>query len=89
MPDWLDLELSHHLRPTEAPPELWTRIDRTLDLPARPKVAARSHLPIAAILTLALGAGTLWLIAKAEPPVRHFATAAPNASSCLLCHTSL
>jgi hypothetical protein len=89
MPDWLDLELSHQLRPTEAPSELWTRIDRTLNRPARQKAPARSHLPIAAILTLALGAGTLWLIAKAEPPARHFATAAPNASSCLLCHTSL
>ena len=35
MSDWLDLELSHHLRPTEAPPELWNRIGQSLDLPAR------------------------------------------------------
>lgn len=90
MPDWLDLELSHQLRPTEAPPELWPHVAHAL--PASPTVNHRRsirHLPIAAILTLALGAGALWMIARAEQPVKHFATADRTSNTCLLCHTSL
>ena len=89
MPDWLDLELSHHLQPTEAPPELWNRVWRVVDLPTQTKPSPRRHLPIAAILTLAIGAGTLWLIARADQPARHFATADATRNTCLQCHMTL
>ena len=90
MSDWLDLELSHQLRPTEAPAELWNRIGQSLEARSPAHFSGpRRHLPIAAILTLALGAGTLWLIARADQPVKHVATVESTRSSCLQCHTTI
>ncbi|HYW41584.1 MAG TPA: hypothetical protein VE959_01930 [Bryobacteraceae bacterium] len=65
---------------------------------SRPKARpARALWPIAAILTLMIAAGTLWLVAKGEEPataplarsaaVTATSTRAPE--HCLLCHTSL
>lgn len=75
MSDWLDLQLSHHLAAVEAPDELWDRIQNG----AAPRPASRSLArprasvsfavltwPVAAILTLMVAAGTLWLVAKGE-----------------------
>jgi len=72
MSDWLDLQLSHHLAPVQAPEALWDRIHSGVGLrPARPPVRRltfSSAWPIAAILTLMAAAGTLWLVAKGEEP---------------------
>lgn len=64
MPEWLELELAHHLSPAAAPETLWERIQN-----GRPPV--RRHVPrwpIAAILTLMVAAATLWLAAKGQEP---------------------
>jgi len=91
MPEWMELELAEALRPAAAPPELWQRIRATRGMAPeavrrRPAWAA---WPVAAIVTIVLAAGTLWLAAlpgsRAVAPAR-----APqySDSSCLLCHTS-
>lgn len=68
MSDWLDLQLSHHLAPAQAPDALWDRVQGGIGIrPARPRVAFNAW-PIAAILTLMAAAGTLWLVAKGEQP---------------------
>jgi len=72
MSDWLDLQLSHHLAPVEAPEALWDRIQRSTVRGAGPRPETLrvgfSAWPIAAILTLMAAAGTLWLVAKGEEP---------------------
>ena len=65
MSEWLDLELSHHLAPVTAPDALW---DRVLSRAGREACPTRRAWPIAAILTLAAAAGTLWLVAKGAEP---------------------
>jgi len=82
MSDWLDLELSHELAPTEAPAELWGRV-----CAERRRVRETPHfaLPIAAVVTLIL-AGALYFIARGQPapaPTR----ASFTHSECVLCHT--
>jgi hypothetical protein len=71
MSEWLDLELSHHLASVAAPEALWDRISGVglrpaIDKPDRP--GGLSHWAIAAILTLAAAAGTLWLSAQRRQP---------------------
>jgi anti-sigma factor RsiW len=72
MSDWLDLQLSHHLAPVEAPEALWNRIQSGTVLrpacPRAPRSVTAAVWPIAAILTLMAAAGTLWLVAKGEEP---------------------
>jgi len=78
MSDWLDLELSHHLAPVEAPEALWDRIQSgSVRRPERRRAGwvawpitawPIAAWPIAAILTLMAAAGTLWLVAKGEEP---------------------
>lgn len=73
MSDWLDLELSHHLAPVEAPEALWDRIQSgAVRRPERLRAGWAAWpiaaWPIAAILTLMAAAGTLWLVAKGEEP---------------------
>ena len=81
MSDWLDLELSHHLAPTQAPDELWGRVCAARQRRPSQHVA----LPIAAVVTLIL-AGTLYFIARGQPaPTPYRANAAR--SECVLCHT--
>jgi hypothetical protein len=87
MSDWLDLELSHQLRPAEAPPELWVRVERAAALP--PPRRNLRPFPIAAIVTLALAAGTLWFAARGAQPVKHVASTDRSGSTCMLCHTTL
>ncbi len=83
MSEWLDLELSDHLAPTEAPEELWGRICAAQQRrPETPHFA----LPIAAVVTLIL-AGALYFIARGEPAATPYRTAAH--SECVLCHTTL
>lgn len=85
MSDWLDLELSHHLAPTEAPPELWGRICAARTRRQTPHFA----LPIAAVVTLVL-AGALYFVARGAPapqPSRGYTATAH--SQCLSCHTTL
>jgi hypothetical protein len=74
MADWLELELAEELRPVAAPDELWERI-RAAD--GRQVVRAAggredgtmwAMWPIAAIVTLAVAAATLWLVAKGQGP---------------------
>ena len=77
---------------------------RTVSRSSRPKAGpARALWPIAAILTLMIAAGTLWLVAKGEEPSpaplarsaavtfpsRDAATSTRAQEHCLLCHTSL
>jgi hypothetical protein len=77
MSEWLDLQLSHHLAAVEAPEALWGRIQNaSAPRPARPRLARlafsgawfNSAWPVAAILTLMAGAGTLWLVHRGEEP---------------------
>jgi len=86
MPEWLDLELSHHLARVEAPANLWSRI-----CAARPRrQVTHLSLPIAAVVTLVLG-GTLYFIARGAPPPRtdRAAYSANVHTDCLTCHTTL
>jgi hypothetical protein len=82
MSEWLDLELSHHLAPTEVPEELWGRIcAEQRRRPAAPHFA----FPLAAVVTLIL-AGALYFIARGQPaPISNRAATAH--SECGLCHT--
>jgi hypothetical protein len=83
--EWLDLELSHHLAPTEAPPELWDRVCAARRRRATPHFA----LPIAAVVTLVL-AGALYFVARgAQAPQPYRGYTAATHSQCLTCHTTL
>ena len=83
MSEWLDLELSHHLAPVEAPDELWDRVCAARrGRPETPHFA----FPIAAVVTLIL-AGALYFIARGQPAPTPYRTAAH--SECGLCHTTL
>ena len=85
MSDWLDLELSHHLAPTEAPPGLWGRVCSARKRRAAPHFA----LPIAAVVTLVL-AGALFFIARGAPapqPYRGYTATAHT--ECASCHMTL
>lgn len=84
MSDLLDLELSHHLAPTEAPPELWGRICAARRRPETPHFA----LPLAAVVTLVL-AGALYFIARGAPaPQQYRGFTATAHGDCISCHTS-
>jgi len=64
MADWLELELAHQLAPAKAPDELWERVQRgRLRQPERKPV-----WPIAAIVTMMIAAGAMWMAAKGEQP---------------------
>ena len=85
MSDWLDLELSHNLAPTEAPPELWGRITAARARRSSPHFA----LPIAAVVTLVL-AGALFFIARGAPapqPYRGYTATAHT--ECASCHATI
>lgn len=74
MSDWLELELAEELRPVAAPDELWERVRGAAMSPSTtavvvlppPRSASWARLPVAAILTLALAAATLWLVARGQ-----------------------
>ena len=83
MSEWLDLELSHHLAPTEAPDELWGRVCAARRRPKAPHFAG----PLAAVVTLIL-AGALYFIARGQPSAAPYRNAAAH-SECGLCHTTL
>ncbi len=65
MRDWLELELAEELRPAKAPDELWDRIQiaaaQPVEMPRRPSQSWTAW-PVAALLTLAIGATMLWLV---------------------------
>jgi hypothetical protein len=85
--DWLDLELSHHLAPTEAPAELWGRVCAARS--RRPAAPPHFALPIAAVVTLVL-AGALFFIARGAPapqPYRGYTATAHT--ECASCHTTI
>ena len=63
MPEWLELELAHRLAPADAPEELWDRIRHG----RAPRPASRPVWPIAAIVTVMVALGALWMAAKGEP----------------------
>jgi hypothetical protein len=86
MPEWLDLELSETLRPTVAPRELWSRLEVT-PMPKRQSPRVWTAWPVAAMVTIAIAAGTLWI-----GQGRHAAPARAvqySDGTCGLCHTSL
>jgi len=83
MSEWLDLELSHHLAPMEAPDELWGQICAAQR--SRP-ASAHFAFPVAAVVTLIL-AGALYFIARGQPAATPYRTAAH--SDCALCHTTI
>jgi hypothetical protein len=85
MSDWLDLELSHHLAPTEAPQELWGAVCAERARRQSPHFA----LPIAAVVTLML-AGALYFIARGAPaPQQYRGYTATAHTECASCHTTL
>lgn len=83
MSEWLDLELSHHLRPVEAPVELWSRIGAG----SRPERRASSFfaVPVAALVTLVL-ASALYFIARGQSTPEPYRSTNPVAG-CMQCHT--
>jgi hypothetical protein len=77
MSEWLDLQLSHHMAAVQAPDALWERIERArcrmpdagsrVEASARPRIGRlgfNAAWPIAAVLAMMAGAGTLWLVDK-------------------------
>jgi hypothetical protein len=69
MSDWLDLQLSHQLAAVQAPEALWDRIQNgAMARPVQPRAESAALWPIAAILTFAVAAGTLWLVARGAEP---------------------
>jgi len=85
MREWVDLELSEALGPVAAPPELWARLEVT-PMPPR-RQAAWTAWPIAAIVTIGLAAGFLWVQqGKHTAPAR---SVQYSEAACALCHTSL
>ena len=83
MSEWLNLELSQQLAPTDAPDELWSRI-----CAAQPPVRGRPPifaLPVAAVVTLVL-AGALYFIARGQPSPAPYRANNPVAE-CMRCHT--
>jgi hypothetical protein len=87
MRELLDLELADALSPTAAPPELWERI-QVLPLPKRHR-AVRTTWPIAAIVTIAIAAGTLWVrTAPGRRPALPIHEPQYPDTTCQLCHTS-
>jgi hypothetical protein len=86
MSDWLDLELSHHLSPTQAPDDLW---DRVCAEQARRRPTPHFAFPIAAVVTLML-AGALYFIARGAPaPQQSRGYSASANPGCISCHTTL
>jgi hypothetical protein len=87
--NWLEEELTEHLRPMQAPDDLWRRVANT-HAPAAAMMPFRQRaLPIAAVLTLIL-AGALWFMARgADRQVTYRQFPASRGESCLLCHTTM
>lgn len=88
MSDWLDLELSHHLAPTQAPVELWGRVSAAVATRPR-RHTPLFAFPVAAVVTLVLG-GALYFIAKGAPisqQSRSFTASAHG--NCMSCHTTI
>lgn len=83
MPEWLDLELSHHLAPVEAPDVLWRRVAAAQP----PSRGAKSFfaVPVAALATLML-ASALYFIARGQPAPAPYRVTNP-AAECIRCHT--
>jgi len=78
MSDWLELELAHRLAPAEAPGELWERVESGLGKSARmgfgglgdvkrPRRSLWTAWSLAAMATVALAAGALWLADARDP----------------------
>ena len=88
MADWLERELRRELAPVEAPQGLWDAVQGQRN-PAKRRVLRR--WPVAAILTVALAIGTLWMVARGEQPQQHLALEGPRdgGAACLSCHTSI
>ncbi len=102
MSDWLELELAHRLPPVEAPEELWERVESGLAAGAAVRCAPggsrrtptrRSSLwmawPVAAMATVALAAGALWLADLRDPALdlRQLAARESGQSAPLELHT--
>jgi hypothetical protein len=89
MRDWLELELAERLAPAEAPDALWTAIDRSRNRP--PARAPRSKWPVAAIVTILVAAGALWMAAKGQssaPNLRRLASLETPGAGPLDIHSS-
>lgn len=103
MSDWLELELSEHMAPVEAPDELWLRVagggfacqpigggGRFAAVRRRARRPLPFVAPMAAVVTLIL-AGAIWFLARGQQPsgtLRPYPVSA-RAEACLLCHTTL
>jgi hypothetical protein len=64
MSDWLELELAHRLTPVVAPEGLWERVENGPPVGAVRRALPRAvwtAWPVAAMATLGLAAGALWL----------------------------
>ena len=72
MSEWLELELAHHLAPTEAPDALWQRVSGAIIAAQVTRPHRPSHrplwLPIAAIVMVMVGTGAMWMFAKGQEP---------------------
>ena len=69
VPDWLELELAHHLAATQAPDDLWQRVSNSNRTPGIRRPRRPVWLPIAAIVAVMVGAGAMWMFAKGQEPV--------------------
>src|SRR5690348_3292825 len=64
MSDWLDSDLAQHLRPVEAPPDLWSRVS-----PAHPDDRRRGFR-LAPILAIAAAIAAFMIAAPRTPSIR-------------------
>jgi hypothetical protein len=86
MRDRLEIELAEHLRPVEAPEELWERIQETTAVAPRRQIRWMALAAALGLMTM----GTLWL--RAGGPGNRPASRPPfnsAATDCAQCHTNL
>jgi hypothetical protein len=77
--EWVDLQMSHHLAPVQAPDELWQRLQAPR--PVRRRTAPRLAIATAAAVLAAI------VVAYSATRPRELPRATFTSGTCNLCHT--